>query len=263
MMLTGERFGRSTGKIIRPSLLGSDVAGASMSLQKTPSKSLSNAYSPESVLLDGNDDRAAVIRKVTPISRDASLLDGLRNGDPLAYEELIRKFGSRLLATARRYLRSEADACDALQDSFLCAFKSIHTFNGDAQLSTWLHRIVVNSALMQLRARRHEGDGETVPIDRLLPRFDDRGNWSDDESVSISAQVRLEASETRSLVRRCINLLPDSYRLVLILRDIEELDTGETARLLNLTHSNVKVRLHRARQALKILLENQSDLHIE
>jgi len=185
------------------------------------------------------------------------LLASLRSGDQHAFEEMVRRFGGRLLATARRYLRSEADACDALQDAFLCAFKSIDTFKGDSQLSTWLHRILVNSALMHLRAKRSCAEADGGEIDELLPRFDAAGSWLDERISSLPAHVLFEASETRAMVRRCIDLLPDNYRIVLILRDIEELATEEVASLLNVTPSNVKVRLHRARQALKALLEHE------
>jgi len=195
-----------------------------------------------------------------PLDEDASLVERLRNGDDEAFEEMVRKYGGRLLATARRYLRSDDDACDALQDAFLRAFKSINTFKGDAQLSTWLHRILVNSALMHLRLKRRHLVTNGMEIDELLPQFDPAGNWIDERSHSAPAHVLFEASETRAMVSRCINLLPDSYRTVLTLRDIEELATEEVASLLDVTSSNVKVRLHRARQALKVLIEREQTL---
>ncbi|HKU25376.1 MAG TPA: sigma-70 family RNA polymerase sigma factor [Candidatus Sulfotelmatobacter sp.] len=215
------------------------------------------SYFSECAGVTGYDKGVFSPPKAKPFSTDAILLAGLRNGSQHAFEEMVRRFGGRLLATARRYLRSEADACDALQDALLCAFKSIDTFKGDSQLSTWLHRILLNSALMHLRARRNCADAEGIPIDELLPRFDTAGNWIDDRIHSAPAHALFEASETRAVVRRCIDLLPDNYRIVLILRDIEERATEEVASLLEVTPSNVKVRLHRARQALKTLLERE------
>jgi RNA polymerase sigma-70 factor (ECF subfamily) len=228
-----------------------------MSLQGTSARRHETTYSSECAGMRGNDKRIFSPPKAKPLSTDAILLAGLRSGDQHAFEEMVRRFGGRLLATVRRYLRSEADACDALQDAFLCAFKSIGTFKGDSQLSTWLHRIVVNSALMHLRAKRGCAEAGAGEIDELLPRFDTAGNWVDGPTHSVPAHVLLEASETRAMVRRCIDLLPDNYRIVLILRDIEELATEEVASLLVATPSNVKVRLHRARQALKALLERE------
>ena len=194
---------------------------------------------------------------VKSTSEGAIFVDRLRSKDPEAFEEMVRKFGSRLFATARRYLRSEADALDVLQDTFLCAFRSMGTFKGNSQLSTWLHRILINSALMHLRANKHRPDDLQVDIDQLLPHFDGRGHWVHEPAWTASVQKTLEVADTRSVVRRCIDRLPETYRVVLILGDIDELDTTETASLLGLTEANVKVRLHRARQALKAVLERE------
>jgi RNA polymerase sigma-70 factor, ECF subfamily len=191
---------------------------------------------------------------------DARMVAALRRGDEAAFEELVRKFGPRLLAAARRYLGSEDDACDALQDAFLCAFKAINTFKGDSQLSTWLHRIVINSALTQLRAKKRRLDDAPAPIQELLSRFDRGGNWIDGPSYVAPLHKSLEVAETRSLVRRCIDKLPDTYKVVLILRDINDLDTPEAASLLGLTANSVKVRLHRGRRALKTLIEREQAL---
>jgi RNA polymerase sigma-70 factor (ECF subfamily) len=228
-----------------------------MSLQGTSAIRRQTIYPSECAGVPANHKRICTLPKTRPPVTDAILLDGLRSGNQHAFEEMVRRFGGRLLATARRYLRSEADACDALQDAFLRAFKSIDTFKGDSQLSTWLHRILLNSALMHLRAKRRCAEADGIAIDELLPRFDTAGNWIDERSHSVPAHVLFEASETRTMVRRCIDLLPDNYRIVLILRDIEELDTEEVASLLDITPSNVKVRLHRARQVLKALLERE------
>ena len=236
---------------------GGRYKSGAMSLQGTSARRLETIYSSEFAGAPGYGKRMFDESKPKPLEADAILLAGLRSRDQYAFEEMVRRFGGRLLATARRYLRSEADACDALQDAFLCAFKSIDTFKGDSQLSTWLHRILVNCALMHLRARRDCAEADEGEIDELLPRFDTAGNWLDGHIHSGPAHVLFETSETRATVRRCIELLPDNYRIVLMLRDIEELATEEVAGLLDVTPSNVKVRLHRARQALKTLLERE------
>jgi RNA polymerase sigma-70 factor, ECF subfamily len=216
---------------------------------------------PESARVSRHD-KGSVGPGLPPLTEGGTLIDGLRNGDEQAFETLVRKFGPRLLAKARRYLRSEDDAHDVVQDAFLCVLKSIGKFKGDSQLSTWLHRIVINCAFMYLRMkkRRSEIQNVEIDIDDLLPRFDPAGNWMDGDSRSMSAEVSFETFETRATVRRCIEHLPDAYRLVLTLRDIDELDTEEVASLLGLTGNNVKVRLHRARQALKTLIEREQIL---
>jgi len=229
-----------------------------MSLQNTSSR-YPATNSSEFAQTVAKGDWSPISEKPRQPSSCGSLLDCLRSGHEHAYEELVRKFGGRLLATARGYLRSEADACDAVQNAFLCAFKSIDKFNADSQISTWLHRIVVNCALMRLRAARRRGEMNKVEIDDVLPRFDTAGNWIEHNLLSPPAYLSVEVSETRAMVRRCIDLLPHNYRTVLILRDIDELNTEEAAQLLNLTPTAVKVRLHRARQALKVLLERQTD----
>ena len=124
-----------------------------------------------------------------------------------------------------------------------------------ACIGTWLHRIVVNAALMKLRSRRRRRED---PIDDLLPRFRDDGRWSESPAEwNMPCDAVLERRETRATVRRAIERLPVSYRSVLVLRDIEELDTDEVATALGTTRNAVKIRLHRARQALKTLLDRE------
>jgi RNA polymerase sigma-70 factor (ECF subfamily) len=193
----------------------------------------------------------------TPAARaadpDSALLARLRAGDDGAFETLVRAYGPRLYATARRLLRAEEDARDAVQDAFLQAFRGLDRFAGDARLSTWLHRIVVNAALMKLRTRRRKPEAS---IDDLLPKFLDDGHQAEPASPWRRApETPLEREQVRALVRSKIDELPESYRVVLVLRDVEELDTEETAALLGLSANAVKTRLHRARQALRQLLD--------
>jgi RNA polymerase sigma-70 factor (ECF subfamily) len=174
------------------------------------------------------------------------LVRRLRGGDPTAFEELVRSHGPRLLAVARRLCGDADEAQDALQDAFLCAFRSIDGFHSTARLGTWLHRIVVNAALMKLRARRRRGH---VVVESALSGGDDR--WLEQRSVIEEDLDSAERAETRAVVRRAIDGMPERYRTVLVLRDIEELDTASVAEALNITPNAVKIRLHRARQALK------------
>ena len=190
---------------------------------------------------------------------EVQFVERLRAGDDAAFETVVRQYSGRLLAAARRLLRSDEDAADAVQEAFMAAFKSIDRFQGAARLSTWLHRIVINAALMKLRgsARRPEDS-----IEDLLPRFDTEGNWATEvHGWGARADDLLERRETRALVRRCIDSLPEAYRTVLLLRDIEDLDTEEVADALNITPNATKIRLHRARQALRTLLERELRAH--
>ena len=184
---------------------------------------------------------------------ERELVAGLRRDESTAHEEFVCRYGGRMLATARRFLGSEQDCHDAVQQAFVSALRSIDRFEGNAKLGTWLHRILVNVCLMTLRTRSRRNE---IAIDDLLPRFDHWGHHA--RSVARWHQPpedRLLSDETRLLVRRCIDMLPDDYRSVIMLRDIEELDTEEAAQTLGISPGAVKTRLHRARQALRTLLE--------
>lgn len=178
--------------------------------------------------------------------------DRLKARKPDAFEEIVRTHGGRLLQVARRYL-GEEDARDAVQEAFLSAFRGIDRFQGQADMGTWLHRIVVNAALKVLRTKRPERE---QPIEDFLPTFDTRGYR---ESVGPAWRQNihelLERDEVRKAVLACIHRLPESYRTVLLLRDIEEFSTAETALLLEISENAVKLRLHRGRQALRELID--------
>lgn len=186
---------------------------------------------------------------------EADLIARLRAGEGEAFEELVRTYGGRMLAVARRFVRQESDAQDIVQSAYLSAFRSLHQFEGNCQIGTWLHRIVVNQGLMKLRTRRRKPEES---IEALLPAFQDDGHHVEQFSDwNVPADELLERQETRATVRACIDLLPANYREVLMLRDIAELPTQDVAQMLNLTPTAVKVRLHRARQALSTLLRKE------
>jgi RNA polymerase sigma-70 factor (ECF subfamily) len=183
---------------------------------------------------------------------EADLAARIRTGDEQACATLVRRHSGALLACARRLLGCEEESADAVQEAFLSAFQSIDTFAGNARLGTWLHRTVINQCFMMLRKRRRR----TVRIDDLLPAFDETGHHTRPVAPwTAHPEEQLSQAETRAQVRACIDRLPELYRAVLLLRDIEEVDTGQTAELLGISRGAVKTRLHRARQALRTLLE--------
>ncbi len=184
---------------------------------------------------------------------DDGLLRALKQGDGRAYEALVRRHAGSLLVTARRILQHEEDAQEAVQDAFLSAFRGLDAFAGNSRLTTWLHRIAINASLNKLRRRQRKPERS---IEDLLPRFEQDGHlaepaveWRDD------AETLVQRDETRHLVREAIDELPEIYRTVLVLRDIEGLETEETAEALGVSTAVVKTRLHRARQALRTLLD--------
>jgi len=184
---------------------------------------------------------------------ERELVAALKAGREEAIAQLAREYGGRMLAVAKRYLSNSEDARDAVQEAFISAFRAINRFEANSLLSTWLHRIVINACLMRLRSRRQAREES---IEDLLPTWREDGhhrempaNWEE------TCDEMLFRQETRGTVRACIERLPDAYRTILLLRDIDEIDTKETARLLGLTEGGAKVRLHRARQALRTLLD--------
>jgi RNA polymerase sigma-70 factor (ECF subfamily) len=184
---------------------------------------------------------------------DGVLVERLRTGDDAAFEELVEHHAPALLAVTRRILRDEDEARDAVQETFVAAFRGIDNFQSESRISTWLHRIAVNCALMKVRIRERRREDD---VDALLPHFDPDGH-QDRSTVSWpeTAEEILQREQSCALVRQCIDQLPEPYRVVLVLRDIEQLPPDVVAEKLQTTRDNVKVKLHRARQALRTLLD--------
>ena len=183
-----------------------------------------------------------------------ALADRLKSGDDNAMEELVRTLGPRLMATAVRITGNDADATDAFQDGILSAWRNIDSFQGDSKLSTWLHRIIVNAALAKLRKNKRTA---RASLDGLLPTFDESGHRVLGQPAGSRVGENLEREELQRAVRARIEELPEDYRNVVILRDIEQLDTKQTADTLGIKEGAVKTRLHRARQALRSLMEGE------
>jgi RNA polymerase sigma-70 factor (ECF subfamily) len=183
---------------------------------------------------------------------EETLVAALRAGEGWAFEVVVRTYGGRLLGVARRYARCDADAQDIVQSSYLNAFRAMSRFEGQSQLFTWLHRIVVNTALMRIRSRRRKPEES---IEELLPRFQEDGHHTEQfADWAAPADELLQREHTRATVRAAIDRLPGQFRSVLLLRDIDEFSTQEVAEMLGATTTAIKVRLHRARQALAKLL---------
>lgn len=188
---------------------------------------------------------------------ETELIYRLQQGEDGAFEILVRQYGGAMLAVARRMLRNEEAAKDVVQDAFLQAFRAINRFREDSRLSTWLHRIVVNAALMRMRSASRRPEQS---IDELLPQFDDHGAHVEPVgALPVDAEEALASSQVRAQVRACIAELPEQYRAVISLRDFEELSTAEVATVLGISENAVKIRLHRARQALRTLLSRVLD----
>ncbi len=202
------------------------------------------------VYKQADNETATMESRVSP---EASLVAALKAGDKAAAETLVRTHAPWMIAVAKRILTDHAFAEDCVQEAFINVFRKIDDFEERSSLRSWLHRIVVNQALMRLRSRHNRPEAQ---IDELLPTFDENalrieGPWQ----FLASPEEVFEREDRRAFIHSKINELPESYRVILRLRDIEELTTREVADGLGLSEANVKVRLHRARSALKKLLE--------
>ncbi len=180
---------------------------------------------------------------------------GLRKGDHDAFDSFVRLFAPRAMRIARRVLQNEADAADAVQDAFISAMSSIRQFRADCQLATWFQRVVTNAALMKLRSKLRK---DIRSIDELAPAFYADGHRIGPKPAwAQTPDEILERSERCRMVHERISQLPEDSRNVVLLRDIQQESTAETARQLGVSESVVKTRLHRARQALRSMIEEE------
>jgi RNA polymerase sigma-70 factor, ECF subfamily len=181
--------------------------------------------------------------------------------DPGALEALMRRHNGRLFRVARAILKDDAAAEDALQDAYVLAFRRAEQFRGDAELSTWLTRIVINQALMMLRKRKRERI--VVPFRNPMGsahegRTDDMAHDVPDEKAESPSDSTLRA-EVRRVIERRIDQLPVAFRTVFVMREVEEMTVQETAECLGIPSSTVRTRLFRARALLREALERDMD----
>ncbi len=182
-------------------------------------------------------------------------LDRLRAGDEEAFSRLVEAYAPRLYRLLLKMLRHPQDAEDALQETFVKAYRALPNFDGRSQLSTWLYRIAVNEALMVLRRK----EVETISVDAPLSPEEEQEHIELVDWCCIPEEELLSA-ETRQVLEEAVARLPASLRMVFLLRDVEGLSTREVAETLGLSEGAVKVRLSRARERLRKLLAPYFDL---
>lgn len=184
---------------------------------------------------------------------ELELVERLRKGDVTALEALMERYAPRVWRLAYGITRNEADAEEVVQDVFLNLFRKIGAFEHRAALGTWIYRIAANAALIKRRGKRFERE---VALEEQLPKFLDDGHRAGDRAWvladwSRTPEEELLTAETRAVLNRAINALPEHYRAVLVLRDVEGLGNEEVAEALEESVASVKSRLHRARMALR------------
>ncbi len=187
------------------------------------------------------------MKSSTPIRSEAEIIAAILAGDTQLYHELIHPHERSVYMMALSYMKNEADAEDVAQEAFIKAFRNLSTFRGDAKFSTWLISITLNEARNRLRRQNvvrmqslDEPPDEDGAVSPALLR-----DWREIPSEAV------EREEVRTLIKKAVETLPEIYRQVFLLRDVEELDVNETAQTLSISISNVKVRLHRARMMLQ------------
>ena len=190
---------------------------------------------------------------------ESQLLQQLSQGEPSAFEFIVREYGSYLLNVARQYVTNADDAHDVVQETYLNALNSVDKFRGEASLKSWLHRITINNALMRVRkdARMQQLLEDANVEDATNDAIDVNGKRIENiKSISATAdEVHINA-ELHVAIKKQIMSLPMAYRNILLLRDVEGYSTVETAELLDISQASVKTGLHRARNKLKQQLEN-------
>ena len=190
---------------------------------------------------------------VTDNLQDVELIAQLKAGEVAALDALMARYASRVYRLARGITRSDADAEEVVQDVFFTLVRKHDTFEGRAAVGSWIYRITTNAALNKRRGRRFEAE---IALDDLLPTFKPDGHREGDPTFlladwSQSPEKELLSGETRRILNETIDCLPDHYRAVLVLRDVEGLSNEEVAQVRGETIASVKSKLHRARMALR------------
>ena len=178
---------------------------------------------------------------------DSISLDALKAGDREAFARLVDETSGHVYRVAFQILGNAQDAEDVLQETYLKAFNSLANFEGRSSLSTWLYRIAINEALMLVRKRKPQ----TISVDEGQAEDDPDSEGMEIVNWCCLPEGELLSSEARQFLDQAIQNLPDSMRVVFIMRDLEGLSIQETSQALGLSESNVKVRLLRARLNLR------------
>lgn len=186
---------------------------------------------------------------------DLSIARRIAGGDHVAFERLMRRYNRRLYRLARAVLKDPAEADDVLQDAYLSAYQSLRQFRGDAALSTWLSRLVLNECSGRLR--RHHRRQNVIPMVSSTNRPDVDTVAAQDSERPDQATGR---AQIRDLLEHKLDELPEPFRLVFVMRSVEELSVQDTAQILGIPEDTVRSRHFRARSLLRESLAQEIDL---
>jgi RNA polymerase sigma-70 factor (ECF subfamily) len=186
------------------------------------------------------------------VETDRELLDSIRRDDPGAFDEFVRRYGGRIYAFGMRVCGESEDAKDVAQDTLMQAFRALKDVNEAQALRSWLYRVVSNACLMRRRKGKYEPRQE-LTLEELMPRGREDAEIQIPDAATLPDD-EVARGEIHAAVHAGIRELSPEYRMVVLLRDIEQLSTHEVAVALNITESTVKMRLHRARLMLRKVL---------
>lgn len=189
---------------------------------------------------------------------DAELARRITQRDERAFEELMRRHNRMLYRIARSILNDDAEAEDALQETYLAAYRGIGSFRGGSRIGTWLARIVINEAYARLRKQKRAGI--VVPFDALERGEHDAKEAAMADATTVLPETAALRSELRRLLERKIDELPTQFRTVFILREVEELSVEDTAECLDMPAATVRTRAFRARALLRESLAREIDV---
>jgi len=200
-------------------------------------------------------------RPDAPGDDDGALVARARDGDYGAFEALVRRHQRRVFAVALGVLKNPAEAEEAVQETFLSAFEHLGTFRGEARFSTWLHRVASNHALMKLRKKKPDPQGDLVDLEPQLSRAATRTEGTSPfDALSLWARRPDEAAaahEVQDALEGALGQLAPDDRALLLLRSIDDLSHEALAEALQMTVPAVKSRLHRTRLLLRALLDDR------
>lgn len=190
---------------------------------------------------------------------DAELVQQFKEGDKSAYEEIVRRYQDRVYTLSLRWMRDEQVAREVSQDAFLALYRALPNFRGDAKLSTWIYRVVVNHCKNKRLYRRRRHTDHHEPLEGRRHADDDEAPARQLAHQGPGTDAVLQRTEAELLVHEALEKLDDEQRAIIVMRDLEDMDYAEIADILGLARGTVKSRLHRARSQLARVLSRRID----
>lgn len=201
--------------------------------------------------------QSAGIKAIDPGCTDLDLVQGICARTPQAFELLMRRYNQTLYRTARSIVRDDTEAEDVVQDAYILAYRNMDKFRGDARLSTWLTRIVINEAIA--RSRKNHRRAKVIRLDGETELHSDVTEVNMNDCAPESPEQAAMRTQARAMLEAKIDQLPDAFRTVFVLRALEELSVEETAACLDIPEATVRTRFFRARSLLREALSREID----